>query len=68
MSMKLTSDQVATIRGLYANGGTSQHKLARQFGISQTTVHEIVTGRRYPETCKNLDHAENMLPRAPAGR
>jgi hypothetical protein len=66
MPMKLTSNQVATIRSLYANGGTSQHKLARQFGISQTTVQEIVAGRRYPEPCKTLDQAQDVLPRASA--
>lgn len=39
---KLTSGKVREIRGLYAAGGTSYMKLGQLFGVSASTISEIV--------------------------
>ena len=44
---KLTQAQADTIRLLYVSGGTSQQKIAKQFGISQNAVSKIVNNKRY---------------------
>jgi len=41
-STKLTAADVAAIRAEYANGGVGQRELAHRYGISQTSVGEIV--------------------------
>ena len=46
---KLTRLQVRRIRQLYASGRLSQAALAARFGISQGTVHVIVTGKCWTE-------------------
>jgi len=40
---KLTSDQVREIRRRYPLGGISQRKLAKEFGITQSTLRAILT-------------------------
>lgn len=39
---KLTGDQVAHLRSLYAHGGWTQAKLAAEFGICQPDVSRII--------------------------
>lgn len=39
---KLTDDQVREIRSRYAAGGVGQRVLAREYGVSGTTIHGIV--------------------------
>ena len=46
---KLTPEQAAEVRRLYAGGGHSQNKLARLFGVSQATVNNIVLNKTYRE-------------------
>lgn len=48
-SNKLTPEQAAEVRRLYAAGGHSQNKLARFFGVSQATVNNIVLNKAYRE-------------------
>lgn len=43
----LTTEQVKEIRNSYARGGTSQYKLARQFGVSRSLVNNILRGDRW---------------------
>jgi hypothetical protein len=44
---KLTQDQVQAIRSLYVPRKYSQARLAAEFGVSQSIISMIVTGRRY---------------------
>ena len=44
---KLTDEQVAVIRGRYDAGDISQQALAAEFGVDQTTISSVVSGRRY---------------------
>lgn len=44
---KLTEWDVYEIRQLYANGGTSYQKLADQFGVSVSSIRQIVKRRRW---------------------
>jgi len=44
---KLSYEQVTEIRGLYAGGGWSWRKLARQFGVSHHQIGLIVRGRSW---------------------
>lgn len=46
-SSKLQPKQVAEIRALYAAGGTSHSKLARQFGVNHVTIHKVVTRKTW---------------------
>lgn len=41
-AVKLTDDQVRSIRRMYEEGGRSQDGIAREFGISQATVSGII--------------------------
>lgn len=43
----LTGDQVREIRALYANGGISQHQLARRFSVGAMTINRIVNRKRW---------------------
>ena len=47
---KLTQEQVAEIRALYASGGLSQDKIAARYGVSQFAISAIVRNKRYKET------------------
>lgn len=44
---KLTKKQADEIRYLYETTKTSHRKLAEQFGVSNTTINDIVTGIRW---------------------
>lgn len=44
---KLTPDQVRAIRSAYLPRVRSLSMLAREFGVSVSSVHEIVSGRRW---------------------
>lgn len=44
---RLTDDLVREIRRLYATGAYSQHKLARDLGVSRGSVCDVVIGRRW---------------------
>ena len=46
---KLTWDKVREIRRLYAVGNTSSSKIAKQFGINQSHVWQIVTNKQWRE-------------------
>lgn len=43
---KLTDEQAATIRSNYAEFGVTQGGLARLYGVSESLINIIVTGRR----------------------
>lgn len=40
--LKLTAAQVAEIRRRYARKGVLQRELAREFGVAQTTISQII--------------------------
>ena len=40
---KLTEAQVVVIRARYKKGGVTQAYLAKHFGVSQQTIHRIVS-------------------------
>jgi HNH endonuclease/helix-turn-helix, Psq domain len=44
---KLTPDQVSAVRQIYSAGGISQRALAREYGVSQTTIGETVRRERW---------------------
>jgi hypothetical protein len=46
---KLTEEQVLEIRRLYEPGkyGRGSHALAKQFGVSQASIHSILTGESW---------------------
>jgi len=48
--VKLGEEKAKQIRELYAVGDISYAKLAKQFGVHQTTITKIVKGVFYPET------------------
>lgn len=48
---KLTDDQVAEVRRRYAEGGVTQRDLAREFGVDQSLVSLIATGKHRVAAC-----------------
>lgn len=46
-SAKLTADSVRAIRERYAAGGLSLRRLAHTYGVSHTTIGEIVRGEKW---------------------
>jgi hypothetical protein len=48
LNHKLTEEQVLEIRRRYAAGGVQQWRLAKEFGLHQVTVSEIVTRKIWP--------------------
>ena len=46
---KLTQEQAAEIRALYATSGLSQDKIAERYGVSQFAISAIVRNKRYKE-------------------
>jgi hypothetical protein len=44
---KLTAEQVAQVRALWATGRHTKRGLSRQFGVSDTQIGHIVTGRQW---------------------
>lgn len=56
---KLNVDQVAEIRRRYAVGGVTQLALAREFGVSDGTICNIIQGKRYPTFQAKVPEAAN---------
>ena len=54
---KLRMKEVLFIRKVYAEGQLSQSTLAQLYGVSQGTIHKIVTGK----TWKHLDGPRTFL-------
>lgn len=46
-STKLTKEQVMEIRGLALSGAISQGELGERFGVCQTTIYAVVSGRTW---------------------
>ncbi|WP_326813934.1 MULTISPECIES: hypothetical protein [unclassified Streptomyces] len=46
-SAKLTEDDVRAIRRQYIPGVVSQQSLANEYGVDQTTISEIVRGKKW---------------------
>lgn len=46
---KLTANQVKYIRRRYKEGGISQHQLAKEIGISPSTIWMVVNNKRWKE-------------------
>lgn len=44
---KLTEDDVREIRRRYRAGGISQSALAREYGLCQASVHELISGKTW---------------------
>jgi hypothetical protein len=44
---KLTADAVLTIRARYAAGGTSYHRLAKEYAVGWTTIQAIISRRNW---------------------
>jgi hypothetical protein len=44
---KLTEAEVRQIRQRYAEGGISHRKLGSAFGVSESTVQHLITGRKW---------------------
>jgi hypothetical protein len=44
---KLTDARVLEIRDRYAGGEVTQRQVAAEFGVSASTVHDIVTGKTW---------------------
>lgn len=42
---KLTEEEKRQIRGLYSTGLYTQEQLARQYGVTQPTISDVVNGR-----------------------
>ena len=61
---KLTEESVAAIRAAVASGET-QRAVARQFGISQTQVCHIASGKKWPErqSPHHFDNAAEIAAR-----
>lgn len=45
---KLTTEQVREMRRLYALGGTTHRVLAQRFGVTKSTVTDILSRKRWP--------------------
>lgn len=48
-SAKLTQADVSTIQAMYSMGGISQRGLARRYGVSASTIADILAGRTWAE-------------------
>ena len=48
-NVKLTPDQVRTIRTLYVPRRYGTPRLAREFGVHQTTIHKIISGKSWSD-------------------
>ena len=46
---KLTEEDVAKIREVYRTGTISQAKLAREYGVSRSTINKIIRGKLWKE-------------------
>lgn len=42
---RLTADHVRAIRARFGDGGVSKKQLAREYGVSDTTIRNVVSGR-----------------------
>lgn len=45
----LTKEQVLVIRARYARGGVSQYALAREYGVHQITISQIITRKTWKQ-------------------
>lgn len=45
----LTWEKVRKIRDSYVSGGVTQRALAREWGVSQTTIHRILTNKNWKD-------------------
>jgi hypothetical protein len=52
---KLSPEQALEVRRLYSEGGHSQNKLARLFGVAQATINNVVLNKTYREEKKDED-------------
>lgn len=52
---KVNAEQVASIRRRYAEGGISQQKLGREYGITQSAVFLITAGRNWKHMIETSD-------------
>ena len=50
---KLSPEQALEVRRLYSEGGRSQNKLARLFGVAQATINNVVLNKTYREEKKD---------------
>jgi hypothetical protein len=46
-SAKISNDAATIIRSVYADGGTTQRKLAKEYGVSQRTITKIVRNESF---------------------
>jgi predicted DNA-binding protein (UPF0251 family) len=44
---KFTLEEAEAIRGEYSEGGISQTKLAKKYGVSQPIINMIIKGKTY---------------------
>lgn len=44
---KLTADQVRSIRARYSKGGVFQKTFAAEFGVTQASIHAIISGKSW---------------------
>lgn len=47
---RLTMEDAREIRRLYRRGGVTQAEIGKQFGVSQSTIGRVVSGKRYKES------------------
>lgn len=45
----LTWEKIRIIRDTYLSGGVTQRALAREWGVSQTTIHRILTNKNWKD-------------------
>lgn len=55
---KLTADQVLAIRRIYARRDASQYTLAREYGVSQSTINRIVRSMTWKEPLRFIDEGD----------
>lgn len=56
ITSKLTLNDVLTMRRVYAGGGSSYVKLAREYGVDHSLITSIIKGRKwreYPVVCRS---------------
>jgi predicted DNA-binding protein (UPF0251 family) len=56
---KLTAREVAAIRLQYQAGKHSQYAIAKQYGVTQTTVWGIVNGRDWQRHASEADQGSD---------
>jgi DNA invertase Pin-like site-specific DNA recombinase len=51
---RITEEQVVEMRRRYAAGDVTQHELAEEFGVNQTTISRIIHLRRWKRAAKEV--------------